>query len=100
MVELGITTGYTDGTYRPNDPVSRGEMAVFLDRAFDTIASIGDLTAFVDVPFEAFYAPATDALYDSGVTLGCQLDPLAFCPLDAVSRAEMASFLARVLTQP
>ncbi len=100
MVELGIATGYTDGTYRPNAPVSRGEMAVFLDRAFDAIAPIGDLTAFVDVPFDAFYAPATDALYDSGVTLGCETDPLSFCPLDAVSRAEMASFLARVLAQP
>jgi hypothetical protein len=100
MVELGIATGYTDGTYRPNSPVSRGEMAVFLDRAFDTIAPTGDLTAFADVPFDAFYAPATDALYDAGVTLGCQTDPLSFCPLDAVSRAEMASFLARVLSLP
>ena len=29
----GITTGYPDGTYRPDDPVTRGEMAVFLQRA-------------------------------------------------------------------
>ena len=29
----GITVGYPDGTYRPDDPVSRGEMAVFLQRA-------------------------------------------------------------------
>jgi hypothetical protein len=100
MVELGITTGYTDGTYRPNAPVSRGEMAVFIDRAFESVASSGELTAFTDVPFDAFYATATDALYDTGVTLGCQAEPLAFCPLDAVSRAEMASFLARVLAQP
>ena len=97
MVELGITTGYEDGTYRPNAPVSRGEMAVFLDRAFDSLASDGVLAPFVDVPTEAFFAPATDALFDAGVTLGCQADPLAYCPLDAVSRAEMASFLARVL---
>lgn len=97
MVELGITTGYEDGTYRPNAPVSRGEMAVFLDRAFESLASDGDLAPFVDVPAEAFFAPATDALFDAGVTLGCQADPLAYCPLDAVSRAEMASFLARVL---
>jgi hypothetical protein len=31
--ENGITTGYPDGTYRPDDPVTRGEMAVFLKRA-------------------------------------------------------------------
>ena len=72
-------------------------MAVFLDRAFDVLVSDGDLAPFIDVPAEAFFAPATDALFDAGVTLGCQSDPLAYCPLDAVSRAEMASFLARVL---
>lgn len=52
---------------------------------------------FVDVSIDAFYAPAADALFDSGVTLGCSADPLAYCPLDAVTRGEMASFLARVL---
>ncbi len=98
MVELGIATGYADGTYRPNAPVSRGEMAVFLDRAFESLASDGDLAPFTDVSAEAFFAPATDALFDAGVTLGCSAEPLAYCPLDAVSRAEMASFLARVLT--
>ncbi|MDH3248168.1 MAG: S-layer homology domain-containing protein, partial [Acidimicrobiia bacterium] len=97
MVELGITTGYEDGTYRPNASVSRGEMAVFLDRAFESLASDGDLAPFGDVPTDAFYAEATDALFDAGVTLGCRADPLAYCPLDAVSRAQMASFLARVL---
>ncbi len=100
MVELGITTGYEDGTYRPNAPVSRGEMAVFLDRAFGSLGSDGDLVPFADVPENAFFASATDALFDAGVTLGCQTDPLSFCPLDAVSRAEMASFLARVLVPP
>ncbi len=28
----GITVGYPDGTYRPDDPVTRDEMAVFLQR--------------------------------------------------------------------
>ncbi len=97
LVELGITTGYPDGTYRPNAPVTRGEMAVFLDRAFDAIASDGVLAPFEDVSIEAFYAPATDALFDAGVTLGCTADPLAYCPLAAVTRGEMASFLARIL---
>lgn len=31
--ENGITTGYPDGTYRPDDTVTRSEMAVFLKRA-------------------------------------------------------------------
>ena len=34
LKELGITTGYPDGTYRPENKVTRAEMAAFLARAF------------------------------------------------------------------
>ena len=34
LYELGITTGYGDGTYGPYDLVTRAQMAVFLGRAF------------------------------------------------------------------
>ena len=98
MFELGITTGYADGTYRPFDAVSRGEMAVLLDRAFESIALVSEEVVFTDVPLDAFYAGATQALFDSGVTTGCSVDPLSFCPAASVSREQMASFLVRVLT--
>jgi len=32
--ESGITTGYPDGTYKPENNVTRAEMAAFLARAF------------------------------------------------------------------
>jgi Raf kinase inhibitor-like YbhB/YbcL family protein len=34
LKELNITTGYPDGTYRPENPVTRAEMAAFIYRAF------------------------------------------------------------------
>ena len=34
LYELGITTGYGNGLYGPNDLVTRAQMAVFLGRAF------------------------------------------------------------------
>ncbi|MDH3558635.1 MAG: S-layer homology domain-containing protein, partial [Deltaproteobacteria bacterium] len=34
LSELGITTGYSDGTYRPTNTVNRTQMAAFLARAF------------------------------------------------------------------
>jgi len=60
---------------------------------------------FDDVSPDAFYAGAVEALYASGITMGCQAASaeadaetlLFFCPSDEVSRAEMASFLARAL---
>lgn len=34
LKELGLTTGYPDGTYKPEISVNRAEMAAFLQRAF------------------------------------------------------------------
>ena len=35
IVEARITTGFADGTFRPNDEVTRGQMATFLYRGFE-----------------------------------------------------------------
>ena len=45
-VEAGIIKGYGDGTFKPNNKVTRGQMAAFLGRAFDLPASS---TTFKDV---------------------------------------------------
>jgi hypothetical protein len=37
MYDEGITTGYADSTYRPAENVTRGQMAVFISRAFLSI---------------------------------------------------------------
>ncbi len=34
IAEAGITTGFSDGTFRPEEPVTRAQMASFLDRGF------------------------------------------------------------------
>ena len=45
IYNLGITQGYADGTYKPNNNVIRGEMAAFLDRL--TRASTNDNEPYV-----------------------------------------------------
>ena len=37
LYEQGITKGYKDGTFRPNQPITRGEMATMLSRMYDAI---------------------------------------------------------------
>ena len=104
LAARGITVGYTDGAYRPDRGVTRGEMAVFLTRTFD-ISTLEPTGMFDDVTPDAYYAGAVEALYRAGVTLGCEAPSaeddaetlLFFCPEAEVSRAEMASFLARAL---
>lgn len=95
LAALGISLGYPDGTFRPDAPVSRGEMAVFLMRALGA-EPVEPLTGvFADVDAAAFHAGAVERIFELGVTLGCSTAPLRYCPAGAVSRAEMASFLAR-----
>ena len=99
MAELGITAGCGDGTdFCPNDEVTRAHAAVFLSRAFDL--PDGPDPGFSDVPDGAWYYDEAAALAASGITVGCG-DGTMFCPHQATSRAQMATFLsrARQLTQ-
>ncbi|HKY48450.1 MAG TPA: S-layer homology domain-containing protein [Acidimicrobiia bacterium] len=96
LKELGITTGNADGTYGPDRPLTRGEMAVFLSRAF----GLGLPTAgavFEDVPADQWYAAAVEAIRLAGITTGCSVTPSLYCPADAVKRDQMATFVARAL---
>lgn len=92
----GVVAGYPDGTYRPHQPVNRAQMAALLARGLpDTPANHQPVGVFTDVPVDAWYAPAVEALHASGVTKGCTAD--TFCPHALVTRAQAAAFLARTL---
>ena len=56
---------------------------------------------FIDVPPEPFHHDDISVLANSGVTVGCGTDPETslpiYCPNNAVTRAQMASFLVRGL---
>ena len=61
LFERGYVSGFPDGTYRPNDPVTRAEFAALVSKAFD-----GSLThaakSFIDVPTSFWgYAAITEA---------------------------------------
>ena len=92
----GVVAGYPDGTFRPHQPVNRAQMAALLARGLpDTPANHQPVGVFTDVPVDAWYAPAVEALHASGVTRGCTDE--TFCPRALVTRAQAASFLARAL---
>jgi peptidoglycan/xylan/chitin deacetylase (PgdA/CDA1 family) len=96
--ELGITQGCGVDRYCPEDPVTRAQMASFVTRAFDLPAGPRDV--FLDVESTSTHAAAIGALHEAGVTGGCRADGPDYCPSERVSRAQMASFLARVLELP
>ncbi len=95
LAALGVTVGHGDGTYRPHQPVTRGEMAVFVVRALE-LQPVEPVTGvFADVAAGAFYAGHAERLLAAGITDGCATVPLRYCPGAAVTREEMASFVAR-----
>ncbi len=98
----GIAGGYPDGTYRPSDPVDRGQMAVYISRALagsDAEVPSGPASpTFSDVPANhwAFryveYAHANNVVegYPEGV----------YRPAALVTRDQMAAFVARSIVTP
>lgn len=52
---------------------------------------------FADVPLSSWYARWVHALWQSRFTSGCQTDPLYYCPLRALSRAEAAVLFVHLL---
>jgi 2',3'-cyclic-nucleotide 2'-phosphodiesterase (5'-nucleotidase family) len=79
----------------PDDPITRGQMAAFLNRALNLGASDEDF--FTDDDASIFEADI-NAIAAVGITKGCNPpDNDEFCPNDPVTRAQMASFLVRAL---
>jgi Tol biopolymer transport system component len=88
--------------YCPNSNVTRGQMAIFLLRAkfgreYQPPAYEG---LFEDVPQTHFAARWIEQLYREGVTAGCSVTPMKYCPERAVTRADMAVFLVRNFELP
>jgi parallel beta-helix repeat protein len=95
--EAGITTGCNspvNNRYCPDRGVTRGQMAAFLVRTLGlTDDGGGD---WFDDDDDSIFESSIDRLASAGITSGC--NPPAnteFCPDRVVSRAEMATFLAR-----
>jgi len=96
FAELGITSGYGDGSFGPEDLVTREQMAAFLIRAMDQIPAegyCGTTDPFTDVPHDGWSCGFVKKLAELGVTAG--YGDGRFGPEDEVSRAQMAVFLSR-----
>lgn len=93
LAELGITTGCATEPLRfcPNKPVTRAQMATFLVRALNL--QPGPSAGFADT--SGTHEQNINAIAAAGITTGCQTGPPRYCPNKPVTRAQMATFLAR-----
>jgi len=101
LAASGITRGCNppeNTKFCPDDIVTRGQMAAFLVRAMGYERPVVNI---FDDDNGSVFEPDIDALASAGVTLGCNPPwNFAFCPDQPVTRAQMATFLARALKLP
>ena len=96
----GITTGYADGTFRPNQNITRAQFAVMLYRylGLDESKYAGVTLPFADNSRIADYAiPAIKALYTEGIINGSAGTDgkLYFNPNASLTRAQAATMIGR-----
>jgi hypothetical protein len=97
LAALRVVQGRGAGTFAPDATVTRAEMATFLVRAHDALASqplpAGE-DRFTDDD-ESVHAGSIDKIAAAGLAGG--ISPGLYAPTVAVQRGQMATFLARTL---
>ena len=103
MAHAGVVGGYPDGTFRPDEPVTRGQAAALLVRFQDWVS---DGRAPLPAPAEGravfadttgYYAEEAARLYQSGISVGSSAEPRLFDPRSSLSRQQMVSLLLRLM---
>lgn len=92
-VEAGLLSGYPNGTYQPDAPIIRGDMAIILQRVFELGMRMDEEFTDVSLNMKA-YGPIENLLAAS-ITIG--YPDGTFRPLDNVTRGQFSAFLARGL---
>jgi len=98
LFRTGITSGCAVGSYCPNSPITRAQMAVFILRAMlgsyhFPPALPPEGSSFDDVTNQ--FPTWVEEFYQTGITGGCATNPLRYCPDAAVTRGQMAVFILR-----
>lgn len=97
-VEAGIVSGYADGSFRPNERITRAEIAAMSARALRLSAEADATTGFADDQNIPNWAKgAIEAVHKLGIMSG--RGDNKFIPNDTATRAEAVTLLVRILEQ-
>jgi N-acetylmuramoyl-L-alanine amidase len=98
--KLNLLQGYADGTIRPNQAITRGEVAYLFNQLLQMTSPTAQPTytaAFDDVPKSMWSASAILTLKDKGIING--ISDTSFKPDQSMTRAEIAAMLDRYITK-
>lgn len=94
LATLGVVKGYDDNTFRPNETITRGQLALMIARALDLNAK--GTSPFTDVPEGSSYANAVTALHEAGISKG--ISATEYGVNDKVTRGQLATFIVNAMT--
>lgn len=100
FVSLGITKGYPDSTFRPDNLITRAEfvkMIVMAARLPATPLNPGETGTFSDVPVTHWVSPYLEAAVDHGLVKPSEYAGGQFGPGVNITREEMAVMIVRAL---
>lgn len=95
LANMGAISGYEDGTFRPNEPISRAELAAMAVRFYDTFEAEYEEGTFLDVDGDEWYADAIAAAEELGIIGGYPDGTVR--PEANITRAETCAIVNRVL---
>jgi len=93
--DAGIAKGYNDGTFRPGEVVTRGQMAAFITRANGLEKYKPNNPSFIDIDEDHGFYGYVEAVADAGIAHGFK--DSFFRPGEVVTRGQMAAFIVRAL---
>lgn len=92
---MGILTGYEDGSFQPNAPITRAEFAAIAVRFYENDSVDYTDGTFSDITGSEWFADAVQAAKEQGI-IGGYPDG-SFQPNKAITRAEACSIVNRTL---
>lgn len=94
LCHMGVLGGYSDGTFRPNAPITRAEFAK-IAVSFSQANGSAVYSYFTDVKTTDWFAPYVTAAKDSSLIEG--YSDGSFKPENRITRAEACAIVNRVL---
>ena len=96
LTNMGIINGYEDGTFRPNNPITRAELTKMAVSFFSSADQyFGKTPSFSDVPADAWYTRFIAAAEALGLING--YPDGTFRPTNYITRAETCTIVNRTL---
>ena len=97
LVALGVLNGYEDGTFKPDNSVTRAEFTAMLIKGFNLIDETYASNGFTDIPGSHWALPFISIAYDQGYING--RSESVFDPGGNISGAELATIAVNTMAE-